>query len=323
LYGLPHTIDQAMVAVFPVPVDATASYRRGTARAPRAIDVASGQVDLHDLETGDRWRDGIAMAPQDPSIHEANGPAVAAANRVMEANGSITPSLAADLDTVNELGALVNDCTAKFTNGILGNRRIPVILGGDHSVPFGAIQAAARAHRGVGLLHVDAHADLRDSYQGFTWSHASILYNLLHRVPELGPVVSVGVRDLCRSEAELAADRVHLWTDPDLAQRLAGGDIWLNLIDQIISPLPGEVWISFDVDGLDPSLCPGTGTPVPGGLSWHQATTLLRRLAKSGRKIIGFDLCEVGPTPWDAIVGARLLYKLAGWAMYTHEPEAP
>ena len=119
----------------------------------------------------------------------------------------------------------------------------------------------------------------------------------------------------------MRARGVRVWHDAALAWSLSGGVSWRSLVAEILAPLPERVWVSFDIDGLDPSLCPHTGTPVPGGLSWHQATTLLRALASSGRRIVGFDLCEVAPGPgpagesWDAIVGARLLYKLAGWAI--------
>ncbi|MDP6368761.1 MAG: arginase family protein, partial [Planctomycetota bacterium] len=100
---------------------------------------------------------------------------------------------------------------------------------------------------------------------------------------------------------------------------MARGETWHALMEQALEPLPQRVWITFDVDGLQPTLCPNTGTPVPGGLSWSQANVLLYLLGKSGRKIVGFDLCEVGPKEWDANVGARLLYKLAGWAIMTSD----
>lgn len=323
LFGLPHTMPQAAVVVFPVPFEATTSYRRGTAQAPGRLMEASWQVDLHDLETGEPWRAGIAMAPIDPEITRANDAATEPALRVIEAGGPVSGELRIARDQVDGLSETVNAKVANFTRNTLSSGQIPAIYGGDHSVPFGAIQTAARSNPGLGLVHVDAHADLRVAYEGFTWSHASIIDNLLKRTPELGPVVSVGVRDLGRAEAARAAESVYLWTDPDIARHLADGETWASIVDRMLAPLPKQVWVTFDVDGLDPSLCPGTGTPVPGGLRWREAMTLLRRLAESGRQIIGFDICEVGPGDWDSIVGARLLYKLAGWAIATRNPETP
>ena len=185
-------------------------------------------------------------------------------------------------------------------------------------MPLGAFRAAVRAHPGLGILHVDAHADLRDAYEGFEHSHASILFNAL-QLADLGPVVQVGLRDVGTRERSLAQAeaRVHWWTDDRMATAMHRGATFAELVERILAPLPEQVWISFDVDGLDPSLCPGTGTPVPGGLSWREAMGLLRGLGTSGRRIVGFDLCEVGPTAWDANVGARLLYKLSGWALAT------
>jgi agmatinase len=125
----------------------------------------------------------------------------------------------------------------------------------------------------------------------------------------------VGIRDLCEEEASVvqrAMGRVEVFYDDDLKEKLYSGESWDSLCTQIISRLPDLVYVSFDIDGLDPKLCPGTGTPVPGGLEFQQATHLLKRVVQSGKKIIGFDLCEVAPgaSDWDANVGARMLYHL-------------
>ncbi|MEZ4235590.1 MAG: arginase family protein [Myxococcota bacterium] len=194
------------------------------------------------------------------------------------------------------------------------------MLGGDHAVSFGAIRAAAERHPGLGILHVDAHADLREAYEGFVWSHASIMYNVHERIPNLGNLVQVGIRDFGVREAE----RIEQWgnvisfTDAELSWELLSGEPWARIAARVVKPLPKKVWVSFDVDGLDPALTPSTGTPVPGGLSWHQTLLLLQLLAES-HEIVGFDLVEIGDGEWDANVGARLLYKLAGWAILTGE----
>lgn len=319
LFGLPHRVEDAAVVVVPVPFEATTSYGRGTAGGPEAVLAASAQVDLHDLDTGEPWRAGMAMEPVDPRIERWNQEACEAAVPVIAAGGAGTPALQAAAERVNDIGARLNALVEDKVGAILDRGRIPAVLGGDHSVPFGAMVAAARRYPGLGILHVDAHADLRRAYEGFTWSHASILYNVRTRIPDLGHVVQVGLRDVGRAEAEMIQEDpgITAFTDSEIAWELAGGEPFLTVAARMVRPLPKDVWVTFDIDGLDPALCPGTGTPVPGGLSWREALLLLKVLGSSGRRIVGFDLCEVGPGEWDANVGARLLYKLAGWAVAT------
>ena len=179
----------------------------------------------------------------------------------------------------------------------------------------------------MGILHIDAHADLRQAFEGFTWSHASIMYNVQDRIPNVSRIVQVGIRDMGLTEARLidsSGGRIVTFFDPDLAGRLARGEPFARIAEEIASLLPAQVYISFDIDGLDPALCPHTGTPVPGGLSFHQATGLLAALVRAGRTIIGGDLDEVAPGPrgeeWDANVGARILYKMIGSARLS-QPE--
>jgi agmatinase len=322
LFGLPHTTDEAAVVVVPVGFEATASYRRGTSRAPEAILEASKQVDLHDLETGEPWRAGIAMEDEDPRVAAWNAKASEDALVVIAEGGTHTPELAERAKRVDAVLEQLNRHVHDRTAAILDSGRIPAILGGDHSVPFGAIEAAAARYPGLGVLHVDAHADLREAYEGFTWSHASILYNVATKIPAVGPIVQVGIRDLGGAEKRFSEEHPKLttWFHPHVAWELAGGEPWQRMVNRMLAPLPKHVWVTFDVDGLDPTLCPHTGTPVPGGLMWPEALVLLRALGQSGRTIVGFDLNEVTPSDddeWDAIVGARLLYKLAGWAIAT------
>lgn len=325
LFGLDGDPAQAGVVVVPVPFEATVSYGRGTKDGPRAILSASAQVDLFDLETGNPWEAGIAMLPEDSRVWEWNREATALAAKVIAAGGAdAAPDLRDAARAVDRLSEQVNGWLGETIEPLLDAGRLVGVVGGDHSVPFAAIAAQARRHPGLGILHVDAHADLRQAYEGFTWSHASILFNVRERVSGLGPVVGVGYRDLAPSEhAILESDpRFRAFPDPILRRRLQEGERWADLAREMIEHLPEQVYVSFDIDGLDPTLCPHTGTPVPGGLSFPEATSLLRILAESGRRIVGFDLCEVAPDPagkgeWDGNVGARMLYKLIGFALMT------
>jgi agmatinase len=312
-FGLPHALNEAAVRVLPLPWDATASSGTGTAGGPAAILEATAQVDLHDRRWGEAWRAGIAWGEAPAFLADLAPRALAAADRARAGD-------AVALAFVNEAGARVHDAVAAWVAAELDAGAIPAVVGGDHSVASGAIAAAARSP--IGVLHVDAHADLRVAYEGFAYSHASVMDHALAASPDL-VLSSIGLRDLGHAERDrIATDpRVHAVFDDRFAD--AAGGPWGHLLDEAIRPLPPAVWVSFDVDGLDPSLCPGTGTPVPGGLSWHQATALLARLVHSGRRIVGFDLCEVAPAPWDAAVGARLLHQLACAAITSHAPGAP
>jgi agmatinase len=187
---------------------------------------------------------------------------------------------------------------------------------------LGAIRTVAERVKDLSILHIDAHCDLRHAYEGFTYSHASIMDNVLREAPQVSRIVQVGIRDFCAEELaaiEASNGRVRTFFDKHLADRQLAGTPFATLAAEIVDLLGAKVWISFDIDGLDPALCPHTGTPVPGGLSFREAVFLLRTVVESGRVIAGFDLCEVAPAPdgdeWDANVGARVLYKLCGFTL--------
>jgi agmatinase len=323
IFGLESTPDDARVVLIPVPFEATVSYGGGSGQGPRAILEASRQVDLFDLETGRPYAQGIALLPESEEVRTWAEQAKALAAPVIEQGGpGSDPKLRAACDEVNALGDRVNAWLEARTNELLDKGKLVGVVGGDHSVPFGAIAALAKRYPGLGILHVDAHADLRDAYEGFRWSHASIMFNVRDRLPGVSVVVGVGFRDLSEDEHEIITTdaRFEAFHDPWLQRRLQEGASWVDLTSEVVSRLPHDVYVSFDIDGLDPVLCPNTGTPVPGGLSFAQATSLFRAIAESGRRIVGFDLVEVAPDPsgvseWDGNVAARLLYKLIGYAL--------
>lgn len=327
LYGLPSTPEQAAVVVLPVPWEATVSYGAGTADGPAAILKASHQVDLLDRETGRPHQAGIAMSPISAEVRAWSDRARQIALPVIQAGG---PGEDAGrwraVSEVDALGDRLNAWVYEQVGGLLGAGKLPGVVGGDHSAPFGGIRAVAERHPGLGILHFDAHADLRRAYEGFRWSHASIMHNVLAELPDVARLVQVGVRDYSDEEDAFIRDhreRVTTYFDPDLRRSLFEGESWSRIALRVVASLPRDVYVSFDIDGLDPALCPHTGTPVLGGLSFPEATTLLRLVVESGRRIVGFDLSEVAPgggSDWDANVGARVLYKLIGFALMSQAP---
>ncbi|MGZ5446129.1 MAG: agmatinase family protein [Thermoanaerobaculia bacterium] len=327
IYGLPFAPEDSKVVIVPVPFEATTSYGGGTSSGPRAVFEASRQVDLFDQETGRPYAAGIAMLDVPETILGWNAEAKKIAAAVIEKGGVVDDTTRAAAQQVNAYGERVNAWVHEQTASLLEQGRIAVILGGDHSVPFGAIRAYAEKHPGLGILHLDAHADLRDAYEGFTWSHASIFNNVMRKIDGVGKLVQVGVRDLGQAERAMidsSKGRIVTFYDAELAARKEDGVPFARLADEIVAALPDEIYLSWDIDGLDPTLCPGTGTPVPGGLSWNEAVGLLRAIRRAKKRIVGLDLCEVSPgeTEWDANVGARLLYKMIGFALLTQHTSA-
>jgi agmatinase len=316
--GLPFTENTANVILIPVPWDVTVSYREGTAYAPQAILDASAQLDLFDADVENAWRLGIYMQPVDEKLLARRvemRPKATKCIDFIESGGTILldNGMKALQNEVNYNSQIVNDLVYANTKLQLENDKLVGIIGGDHSVPLGCLKALSEKYPDFGILQIDAHLDLRNSYEGFTYSHASIFHNAL-KINEISKLVQVGIRDYCEEEVgkiRMEGDRVKVFYDRDLKEGRFAGENWCSQCDAIVAALPDHVYISFDIDGLDPTLCPKTGTPVPGGLDFSEAVFLLKKVVESGRKIIGFDLCEVGNNEWDANVGARLIYKMS------------
>jgi agmatinase len=189
-------------------------------------------------------------------------------------------------------------------------------LGGDHSIAFGLIKALAERHEQFGILQIDAHCDLRKSYEGLDNSHGSIMYNVLENIPQVSKLIQLGIRDYCEAEWNYICDsghRIVTYFEKELKERQFEGESWSKIADEIINQMPQHVYISYDVDGLDPKLCPHTGTPVPGGFELEQLNYLFRKIRNSGRQIIGFDISETGISSdgWDENVGSRILFKMS------------
>ena len=314
IFGFPFDYDTADIIIFGVPWEVTVSFHSGTAQGPKAVLAASPQLDFYDYDNPDGWKQGIYMSPVPDWIEQQNRKLRSRAQKIVtatEQDQPLTTELYHQLDTVNNGCKQLNEWLKTQTRQALNDGKKVGILGGDHSVPLGSLQALAEKYPSFGILHIDAHCDLRDAYQGFEFSHASIMRNAI-ALPQITRLIQVGIRDVSQKEIEFAQEsngRIVVHHDARLKRSRYQNISWQTLCRQIIAPLPQQVYISFDIDGLDPKLCPATGTPVPGGLELDEAFYLLKEIADR-REIIGFDLCEVGPDEWDGNVGARILYKL-------------
>ena len=320
IFGLPFTEEEARVVLLPVPWEVTVSNTAGTARASDHICKAALQVDIFDTDVREGWKEGFYMRPADKKVLMKSDYLRKEAELYIDyiSKGEIVEKnnfMSKSMKEINEGGIYLNNWVYQQTKELLDKGKLVGLVGGDHSTPLGYFKAIAEKYGDFGILQIDAHADLRKNYEGFSYSHACIMYNALHEIPQISKLVQVGVRDLCDEEWDYISSsnyRVVTYFDHELKERQFEGQTWKNIADEIVTHLPPNVYLSFDVDGLDPKLCPATGTPVPGGLEIEQTYYLLRQIIRSGRKLIGFDLSEVGTgeTEWDANVGARLLWKL-------------
>lgn len=326
IFGIPMTEEESKVVLVPVPWEVTTSYGEGASRGPQIIRDASEQIDLFDIEVGKAYEVGYHMRDLSEDLCAKNDKFKAVAQELI----GMRTNLSEDTAKMDSLAAQVNAACEEMSqwvynqcSDVLNKGKLLGLVGGDHSTPLGAIRAVSDKFKGeFGVLHIDAHADLRKAYQGFKQSHASIMYNVMTDSKKPKKLVQVGIRDFCEEEYDFSNSREDIKTfyDLELKRRLLKGETWETVCKDIIKELPQNVYISFDIDGLDPAFCPHTGTPVPGGLSVDQVFFLFREVHASGRKIIAFDLNEVstgGLEPheveWDGNVGARILYKMCGW----------
>jgi len=322
LFGLPFDAEQSEIIVIPVPWEVTVSYGSGASAGIDAVFNASFQVDLAHQEFPELWKLGVYLDENIPNWKQQNNILKNKAETIINAlekgeNIEENPVLKENQTLVNQGSETLKNQLQKRVLYWINKGKKVVLLGGDHSTPLGYYQALATKHDSFGILHLDAHMDLRNAYEGFTYSHASIMYNSL-QISQISKIVQVGIRDFSEQETETVKTqnaRVKVFTDNDIKHGEFNGISWNEQCEQIISELPENVHISFDIDALHPWYCPNTGTPVPGGLSFEQATYLLSKLAKSNKKIIGFDLVEIAPgkaNDWDGNVGARMLFHLCG-----------
>lgn len=317
--GLPFTEETAEIILFPVPWDVTVSYGEGTALAPAQILDASTQLDLYDLDNPDFWKRGIFFKPVNHEILKIRDnlrPRASDYINFLENGGKVSENIKMTelLNEINNQCELMNYFVYSETKKILDSGKFSGLVGGDHSTPLGYLKALSEKYESFGILQVDAHHDLRNAYEGFVYSHASIFHNAL-KINAVTKLVQVGIRDFCNEEAEWSEndERISVFYDQQLKNAQYSGETWQQQCEEIISLLPGNVYVSFDVDGLDPKLCPNTGTPVPGGVGYNEVIFLFKKIIESGRRIIGFDVCETGNAEWDSNVAARIIYKLCSF----------
>lgn len=320
IYGLPFTAEESEIIIVPTPWEVTVSYGSGASEGPETILEASFQVDLLHQEFPDLWKLGIYFDEAPKHWIENSNKYKNLAQPIIKAleNGediSENTQLQSDLEKINNASKVFNKEVKERISSWINQGKKVILLGGDHSTPMGYYEALAEKHKKFGILHFDAHMDLRIAYEGFEYSHASIMYNAI-QLPQISKLVQVGIRDFSEGEVSVIrnTDKVKVYTDTDLKKQLFEGKNWKDLCDEILEHLPEKVHVSFDIDALKRWYCPNTGTPVPGGLEYEQATYLLSKLASSNKEIIGMDLVEVAPgdDDWDGNVGARLLFHMAG-----------
>jgi agmatinase len=320
IFGLPFSEEEARLVLLPVPWEVTVSFGSGTARSAEQIMKASLQVDLFDPDVADGWKEGFFLREADRKVLLKSDYLRKEAELYIDyiSKGDAVENnqfMCKTLKEVNEGGYFLNSWVYQQTKYLLDKGKIVGVLGGDHSTPLGFMKAIAEKHGDFGILQIDAHCDLRESYEGFVYSHASIMYNALKEIPQLRKLVQVGIRDYSEGEQNFIkqnADRVRTYFEKEIKEREFEGESFRQIAQDIIQQLPDKVYISFDIDGLDPKLCPNTGTPVPGGFETEQVFYLFKQIIKAGKKIVGFDLSEVSTSEngWDANVGARVLFKL-------------
>jgi len=267
-------LEDAQFVVIPVPYDLTSTYQAGSRNGPAAILAASANMELYDEELGvETYLDGIHTTV--PLEIDARGPEF---------------MVRAVRDTVTQ---------------VISSHRIPVVLGGEHSVSIGAVQAVKDRYPSVSVLQLDAHADLRDSYQGSAYSHASVG----RRISEMCPLVQVGVRSMSADEARFIENEKIPQYSPHQVKN------YPDLIKKICGNLSEDIYVTLDLDVLDPSVMPATGTPEPGGILWDDLIRLIRGVSEQCT-IRGFDIVELCPIPGMVapdFTAAKLAYRIMGY----------
>ena len=270
--------DIAKVVVIPAPFEASTSYQKGTANGPKAILEASCQVEFYDIEMKREFT-SIGIHTTEPlPIHKA--PAKEAF-----------------------------EILYKKAKTVLTDKKFPIVLGGEHAISYGLFKALLEKYPNLSIFHIDAHTDMRTAYEDNPYSHACILYMMRKECPRS---VSIGIRSMCQEEADyVKKNKVPVYYDYETQEK------GFNL-KTLMKPLTKDVFLTIDVDGLSPSIVPGTGTPEPGGLGWYQTLSILKHLFKT-KNVVGMDVVEVMPIPnvaYGDFSVAKLIYKCIGYKYF-------
>jgi agmatinase len=281
--ALPHNqsyLETSRVAIIPVPYDSTTSFRSGSRDGPEAMITASYGLEDYDFE--------LELDVSEIGIHTT---------------GAIEPHMAGPGPMTERIKGVVGD--------YLAMGKTVGLLGGEHSITIGSVQAHVEAYPDLSVLYLDAHADLRNEYMGTPYGHASAA----RRAYECCPIALAGIRSMCQEEHDfIRENNIPVWYwDPNSFQNFQESG---RSPESVLESLSGSVYVSVDLDVLDPALMPAVGTPEPGGLAWHQLVSLLGKVAES-RQIVGFDVCELAPAdgpPACSYTAAKLVYKLVAYA---------
>lgn len=322
-FGVDRALEDAKIWILGLPWDLTTSYRAGTRNGPEHVLEASYQVDLYRPDAPESWKIPFATLPLSNTWAkraETTRKMVEPYLAFLEEGGDLdtSPEMQARLKELNQESLKFHEYTYKECQKAAEAGCKVLTIGGDHSVSVGPLRALhddyVEKKKTFSILHIDAHADLRNQYEGFEDSHASIINRALE-LSSIQKIVQIGIRDLSEQEAlKIKMDpRLKTFFDWDIQAAKMQGTLWAAQTKEIINELSDEVYISFDIDGLDPKYCPDTGTPVPGGFALEEIFFLFRELKKTGRRVIGADLVEVAPgktSLWNGNVGARILLQL-------------
>lgn len=307
----------ADLVIVSAPWSVTSDYGRGATYTPDAVIDASVDSNLYDVESGFSAEGRVATAVINYNIQESSEHLGRDAERVANrAFDGVTLEYATrKVKHINEGFADMHASVYKQTKHWVSEGKTVAVVGGDHSVSFGAIKAVAEHYKEVGVLFIDAHADFACNDKVFPYTHRSIARNIVEEIPSVSRLVEVGVRDIDKSEMEalLAAEKVELFLAEKVAGKRFEGESWGNICREIVDKLPQKVYVSLDIDALKIEFCTHTNMPVPGGMTFDEVVYLVNCVVKSGRQIVGFDITEVVSNiddKMDAIVAVRLLTKM-------------
>lgn len=332
IFGFPFSFEESQLILLPVPWEVTTSYGNGTSLGPDAIYECSRQIDVTHPDTGTAYEKGIFWFSENQKKwkkwNDELKPLAVSLKTHLENGGEMTADFLQIQNKINKESEEFHNDVYNVSRQILAQNKILGLVGGDHSSPYGALRAISEKFSGdVSILHIDAHADLRLSYQGYPYSHASIMRNVVEGGFAKN-LVQIGIRDYCPEENDYIESHpsIHTFFDRQTKRRLAQGESWLSICKDIIQQISTKnVYISFDIDGLNPALCPHTGTPVPGGLDYDQVIELFNFIFAQKKRIVGFDLNEVSPASaneldgWDGNVGSRVLYNLCCYTLASND----